>query len=101
MELEFNHLSKEKIDEIKGLAIPAKVIMKYGAAGFREDDGTLRFSLTREHLENLYKEIEDFVADIKWQEYETYKEHIQAFQTLLHHHINSPLTPKSEINGIE
>ena len=85
--MEFNHLSKE----IKSIAST-----KYGETGFREADNTLRYSLTREHLENLYKEIEDFVADLKWEEYEIYKDSIQSFQTLLHHHINSPLTPRNE-----
>ena len=76
--------------------IPAKVIMKYASPGLIEADGAHRYSMTREHLELLYKEIEDFIADIRWEEWETYKEHIQAFQTLLHHHINSPLTPSKE-----
>lgn len=73
-----------------------KVIFERAVPGVVETDGTQRYSLTREHLEQLYKEVEDFVADCPREEYEENKETISSFLSLLHHHINSPLTASKE-----
>lgn len=73
-----------------------KTYNKYGNPGLVQN-GTHRYSITRQSLEALYKDLEDFIADIRDDEWITYKDSIQAVQTLIHHHINSHLTPDGTI----
>ena len=53
-------------------------------AGFKDDGGAIRHSLTRQELRKLYKELENFVADITYEEYQANKESLQNVFALIH-----------------
>lgn len=59
-------------------------------------DGAHRYCLPYGTLVNLYKNLEDFIADCTKAEYEANKDAINAVNTLIHKHINAAggLTPK-------
>ena len=59
-------------------------------------DGAHRYCLTYGTLVNLYKNLEDFIADCTKAEYEANKDAINAVNALIHKHINAAggLTPK-------
>ena len=59
-------------------------------------DGAHRYCLPYGMLVNLYKNLEDFIADCTKAEYEANKDAINAVNALIHKHINAAggLTPK-------
>lgn len=60
----------------------------YEPNGFIDGD-CRRYSLPLYELNDIYKWLEEFVADCTEQEYRENKEHIIAVYTLLHRHINA------------
>lgn len=60
----------------------------YEPMGFL-DDGARRYTMTVPELENLYKRLENFIADCTRLEYERNREHINAVFSLLHEHMNT------------
>ena len=56
-----------------------------------DETGATRYTMTREELERLYKEIERFVADCTIQEYNENKQSITAVYSLIHKHINNEI----------
>lgn len=64
-----------------------KTYNKYGDPGLVQN-GTHRYSITRQSLEALYKDLEDFIADCTYEESKEYLESTKNFLSLLHKHIN-------------
>lgn len=52
------------------------------------DTAIIRYTMSRERLNKLYKDFEDFVADCPQSEFNDNKEAINKVFTLLHKHIN-------------
>lgn len=78
----------QELAKIDYESIPSKIIHVYGKPQFIEEDGTPRYTMTREYLERLYKEVEDFIADCTYEESKEYLESNKKFLSLLHKHIN-------------
>ena len=78
----------QELAKIDYESIPSKIIHVYGEPQFIEEDGTPRYTMTREYLERLYKEVEDFIADCTYEESKEYLESTKKFLSLLHKHIN-------------
>ena len=57
--------------------------------GFVDESGCRRYTMSREQLQALYKQFENFVADCTKQEYDENKQAITAVYTLIHKHINA------------
>lgn len=53
-----------------------------------EENGIKRHLLTREELEELYKKIDNLVADCTYQEFQEHKESFIDIKTLIHQRIN-------------
>ncbi len=60
--------------------------------GFVDESGCRRHTMSREQLQALYKQFENFVADCTKQEYDENKESINAVYALIHKHINAETT---------
>lgn len=54
-----------------------------------DESGCARYTMTKQQLQNLYKALENFVADCTQQEYNENKQAITAVYTLIHKHINA------------
>ena len=54
-----------------------------------DETGCARYTMSREQLQALYKQFENFVADCTQQEYNENKQAITAVYTLIHKHINA------------
>lgn len=59
--------------------------------GIIDESGCARYTMSREQLESLYKQFEDFVADCTQQEFNENKSAIIAVYSLLHRHILAEL----------
>lgn len=64
-------------------------ILKSNIRGFIDKSGTLRYNMTIEELQCLYKRLEDFVADCTREEYDENKDAINVVYTLIHKHIKT------------
>ncbi len=60
--------------------------------GIIDESGCRRYTMSREQLQALYKQFENFVADCTKQEYDENKESINAVYALIHKHINAETT---------
>jgi hypothetical protein len=78
----------QELAKIDYESIPSKIIHVYGEPQFIEEDGTPRYTMTREYLERLYKEVDDFIADCTYEESKENLESTKKFLSLLHKHIN-------------
>lgn len=56
-----------------------------------DEMGCSRYTMSREQLQTLYKQFEDFVADCTQQEYTENKQAITAVYSLIHKHINNEI----------
>lgn len=56
-----------------------------------DEEGCIRYTMSRERLNKLYKDFEDFVADCPQSEFNDNKEAINKVFTLLHKHINNSI----------
>lgn len=56
-----------------------------------DEMGCARYTMSREQLQALYKQFEDFVADCTQQEYTENKQSITAVYSLIHKHINNEI----------
>lgn len=52
-----------------------------------DDNGAKRYTMTKEELNQLYKKIENFIADCTFQEYQENKEAINSVLSLIHKHL--------------
>lgn len=57
--------------------------------GIVDESGARRYTMTREQLQKVYKQFEQFVADCTESEYRENKQAITAVYTLIHRHINA------------
>ena len=57
--------------------------------GIIDETGCRRHTMSRESLQYLYKQFENFVADCTQQEYNENKQAITAVYSLIHKHINA------------
>lgn len=62
--------------------------------GFKDESGARRYTMTLEQLTDLYRNLEQFVADCTETEYKENKESITAVYTLLHTHIKAEYNRK-------
>ena len=68
-----------------------KKILKGNIRGFIDKSGTLRYNMTVEELQCLYKRLEDFVADCTRDEYNENKDAINSVYALLHKHMKNSI----------
>lgn len=59
--------------------------------GITDETGCMRYTMTLDQLNALYKKFEDFIADCTQQEYDENKASIIAVFTLIHKHINAEM----------
>ena len=59
--------------------------------GITDETGCMRYTMTLDQLNALYKKFEDFIADCTQQEYDENKASIIAVFTLIHKHINAEI----------
>lgn len=63
----------------------------YVRNGIIDESGARRYTMTRDELQDLYKRMENFVADCTRREYEENQSAISAVYTLIHEHINAEI----------
>lgn len=71
----------------KGSFEDAETIMTtngYVRKGFTDDMGVTRHAMARQQVENLYKRLDDFIADCTFDEYKAHEQAFTAIKTLLH-----------------
>lgn len=61
----------------------------YHKKGIIDESGCARYTMTLEQLQNLYRKLENFVADCTQQEYIEYGAEITSVYELIHKHINA------------
>ena len=54
----------------------------------KDEFGAERYTLTREYLDDLYKRLENFIADCTKEEVDLNREAINKVQTMIHQHGN-------------
>ena len=54
----------------------------------KDEFGAERYALTREYLDDLYKRLENFIADCTKEEVDLNREAINKVLTMIHHHGN-------------
>ena len=60
-------------------------------------NGAKRYTMSSEELRALYKELENFIADCTFQEYQENKEAINGVLSLIHKHINHETSIRTKI----
>lgn len=54
---------------------------------FVDESGAKRYTMSKEELNQLYKNLENFIADCTFQEYQENKEAINSVLSLIHKHL--------------
>ena len=54
-----------------------------------DNNGAKRYTMTKEELNQLYKRLENFIADCTFEEYKENKEAINGVLSLIHKHLNN------------
>lgn len=60
-------------------------------------NGANRYIMTKEELNQLYKKLENFIADCTFEEYQENKEAINGVLSLIHKHINHETSVRTKI----
>ena len=52
--------------------------------GFKDEQGALRHSMSREDLDELYRRLDNFIADLTYEEAEQNRDAFNAVKTIIH-----------------